>query len=89
MSAKAYQNKLFVKHRQVIKWLYDDKCYIKDCKNTDIEIHHIDKNNTNNDLQNLIPLCNRCHKIAHLMPSFRANIRHLHVIKMLKKVAEM
>lgn len=30
-----------------------------------IQVHHIDENRENNDLDNLVPLCASCHKILH------------------------
>ena len=30
-----------------------------------VDIHHIDKDRTNNDKSNLIPLCSNCHKALH------------------------
>ena len=38
----------------------------KDCRNTNnsrmvLQVHHIDENPGNNDLENLIPLCASCH----------------------------
>ena len=31
-----------------------------------LEVHHIDKNNKNNDRVNLITLCANCHRLEHL-----------------------
>jgi predicted HNH restriction endonuclease len=28
-------------------------------------VHHIDRDNGNNDVFNLVPLCPDCHKLAH------------------------
>ena len=36
------------------------------CSSTDeLHIHHIDKDNTNNDYKNLITLCKKCHYLEH------------------------
>ena len=37
---------------------------------TDIEVHHIDGNRDNNDIENLVPLCGDHHSAIH-NPSFR------------------
>jgi len=31
----------------------------------EIEVHHIDSNRLNNELENLIPLCHSCHMCVH------------------------
>lgn len=41
-----------------------EECTI--CESTrDIEVHHVDGNPVNNDLENLIPVCGNCHKDIH------------------------
>lgn len=49
-------------------------CYICDEKD-DIEVHHIDGNRTNNQLENLIPVCRYCHIGIH---ESRENYEHWH-----------
>lgn len=39
--------------------------YRLDIYNTDIVVHHIDRNKSNNSLKNLIPLSKKRHKIIH------------------------
>lgn len=42
--------------------------YCELCNNPDncrLEVHHIDKNINNNDLENLIKCCNHCHNLLH------------------------
>lgn len=46
--------------KQVMKE-YSSLCAI--CGKTDPQVHHIDENPSNNDIQNLIPLCTDCHLI--------------------------
>lgn len=44
----------------------DNKCF--DCSNGDyrvLEVHHIDGNRKNNNLDNLVILCANCHLIRH------------------------
>ena len=39
------------------------KCEV--CGNKAVDIHHIDINRNNNNIENLIALCRRCHQDAH------------------------
>jgi 5-methylcytosine-specific restriction endonuclease McrA len=42
----------------------DERCV--ECGVTeDIEVHHIDTNRWNNELDNLVPLCHDCHSKVH------------------------
>lgn len=42
------------------------ECTVKNCnEHTYLEIHHIDENRENNNLDNLILLCDKHHKMAH------------------------
>ena len=41
------------------------RCENPDCRNAFIHIHHVDMNNSNNKLTNLIALCPNCHAKAH------------------------
>ncbi len=47
----------------------DEDYYCRRCKYQEfkcgIDIHHIDENRENNDLENLIPLCSNCHRGLH------------------------
>ena len=52
----AYRKKAF-------KYFKKECAFCGSIKNT--EIHHIDLNRKNNDILNLIPLCNSCHKSVH------------------------
>jgi hypothetical protein len=43
-----------------------NRCENPDCRlNVRLDIHHIDFNNSNNSLRNLIALCPSCHRRAH------------------------
>ncbi|PZQ94318.1 MAG: hypothetical protein DI533_22460 [Cereibacter sphaeroides] len=51
-------------------------CAIKECRDhTYVELHHIDENRENNDLVNLIVLCDRHHKMAHAGKIDRKSLR--------------
>lgn len=46
---------------------YDEECEV--CGATEnIHIHHIDGDDENNDIENLIPLCGSCHRKVHYQP---------------------
>ena len=43
---------------------YDEEC--DHCgSGEDVDVHHIDGDATNNNIENLIPLCRSCHKKVH------------------------
>lgn len=46
---------------KLLLWSARHCCFCGKACTTNIEIHHIDGNNSNNDLDNLIPLCFDCH----------------------------
>lgn len=51
-------------------------CSVKNCpEHTYLEIHHIDFNRENNDLENLILLCDKHHKMAHKKIIDRKSLR--------------
>lgn len=60
-----YANKDFKFRGRIILELYNGKCSICWNKKDWMEIHHIDKQNDNNDYSNLIPVCKDCHMIVH------------------------
>lgn len=50
--------------KRKIKELYENKC--SNClSSNNLHIHHIDKNKSNNDIENLILLCASCHMKIH------------------------
>jgi 5-methylcytosine-specific restriction endonuclease McrA len=58
-------NQEFQKKKNVILFIFGYACQLCgliDCKN---HVHHIDRDNGNNDVFNLVPLCPDCHKLAH------------------------
>jgi hypothetical protein len=44
---------------------YEEKCVICDW-DISVDVHHIDGNHDNNDIDNLIPLCANHHRMAHM-----------------------
>jgi hypothetical protein len=44
-----------------------NKCYFCNIIQGRLEVHHIDKDRTNNNLSNLIIICKSCHKKLHLI----------------------
>ena len=84
--AKKHHNVEYRKMRGVSIWLHDDTCGFNGCLSKSDEVHHIDKNPSNNDIQNLIPLCSPHHKIVHLAQiSFNYDIKRI-IVLLLKKV---
>jgi len=53
-----------VTHRQRCFEEYDRLCQSCDATGT-LDVHHIDGDQTNNSLENLIPLCKSCHRKVH------------------------
>lgn len=41
------------------------RCGLRDSRKGKLHVHHIDENNKNHDLTNLITLCNSCHRTVH------------------------
>ena len=58
-------NKVFnrIKHNIVFIWNYE--CQICCIRSVNLHVHHIDKNHSNNDVFNLLPLCPSCHRTVH------------------------
>jgi len=51
-------------HRETCFQEYSEECQI--CGNDEnIDVHHRDGDRTNNNIENLIPLCHSCHKQIH------------------------
>ena len=60
-----HKNYKFSKIKNIILFFYDYKCFLCDVQKIDNHVHHCDDNHFNNDVSNLIVLCNNCHKITH------------------------
>lgn len=58
-------NYVFNKIKNIVVFLYDYKCQVCNLKFKNLHVHHLDNNHSNNDVDNLIPLCKSCHRIAH------------------------
>jgi 5-methylcytosine-specific restriction endonuclease McrA len=58
-------NTEFQKKKNVILFIYGYSCQICGLIDTSNHVHHIDKNNGNNNSINLLPLCDHCHKLVH------------------------
>jgi len=62
---KPHHKKEFRHIREVVLWLYNFECHNCNQINLQCEVHHLDKDNLNNDISNLAPLCPNCHKLYH------------------------
>lgn len=68
-------------YRKIALEFFKEECQC--CKvNKYIDIHHIDKNKKNNSLENLLPLCKRCHMKLH--KKYREGKSHVFAFKELK-----
>lgn len=72
--------------RAVVLWLQNGICYNCSCKAISPEVHHLDHDSTNNDLQNLAVLCHSCHKLFHRIPKQPKIIAKRFVFWLLQKV---
>jgi hypothetical protein len=54
-------NLLFKRNREIVLKASDYRC--SNCGNSAKYVHHLDKSRTNNDLENLVPVCSACHKL--------------------------
>ncbi len=52
-------------HRMLALAYFGNKCNECGVREKKFEIHHKDRNSSNNKLNNLILLCTQCHGIAH------------------------
>jgi hypothetical protein len=63
------QNPDFRKYRQRRQMVYGgslkESCYF--CNQKATNIHHLDTNRENNNINNLVPLCRACHTKIHLI----------------------
>jgi len=58
-------NNEFRHKREVILFLYDYSCQLCGLVSVSNHVHHIDKNGSNHNAFNLIPLCDHCHRLTH------------------------
>jgi hypothetical protein len=64
---------------------YDHRCAI--CGNDRPHLHHIDEDHTNNDLNNLLPLCPNCHLNDQHNPTRKIEITKLKMFRFYKDPA--
>ena len=79
----AHNNKEFRQNRAVALFIYDNICQC--CKKhfTDLEVHHDDGNNKNNEILNLIPLCPKDHRMIE-KTNFKFNKQKNEIVQLLK-----
>jgi len=58
-------NRVFFFLRPLIRWVYDFRCVVCDDLSFAHDVHHVDKNHTNNEAYNLVPVCRECHNKIH------------------------
>lgn len=71
-------------NRTDYRYFIKDKCYICGGVNN-LVVHHIDFNHDNNDKNNLITLCNKCHGQIH---NFNLEILHSDIIISIKPMGD-
>ena len=64
-SFEPYDSNFNDKLKDTIKKIHNYKCFSCSIDNKNLDIHHIDKNKKNNNIDNLIPLCKKCHGKLH------------------------
>ncbi len=84
---KAHQNKDFKIMRGVSLWLHDNRCAVIGCSAQAAQVHHDDRINTNNKLQNLVPLCAKCHFLIHKTNQRFNFANRRFVVLLLKKIS--
>ena len=65
MKRKPYQSKLYKALRGYLLISRHQKCELCNYKSLSNEVHHIDHDSRNNNIENLMLLCKRCHAIIH------------------------
>jgi len=58
-------NQEFQKKKNVILFIFGYACQLCGVIGSNNHVHHIDRDNGNNDVFNLVPLCANCHKFTH------------------------
>lgn len=60
-----YPPEFNAKLRSSIRKSYDCECQVCRKKSRSLDVHHIDENKSNNNPENLIPVCRSCHRKVH------------------------
>lgn len=74
MKKSAYNHKQYIVRSNALRYLTEDKCKICETSSSSNECHHIDGDNTNNEMSNLVILCPMHHKLVHL-----SDFKHEHL----------
>lgn len=69
--------------RAVSLWLHDMTCYMCKKKFETLECHHINKDSTDNRIENFMPACNSCHKMLG-RTSIKPEIMHSEIARLLQ-----
>lgn len=88
MKKQPHQKREFRKMRGVAMWLANDTCFNCDKKDPANHVHHVDHNPENNDLQNLVVLCEPCHILVHQTDYVPENLKAYYVLQSIKKLRE-
>lgn len=60
-----HQNPVFKFLKPLIIYTYSGKCIICKTKHSNLHVHHVDFDSSNNEVFNLVPLCSAHHKLVH------------------------
>ena len=66
-------NQQFQKIKNVILYIHAYECFVCGFVSINNHVHHIDRNNGNNDPFNLLPLCPACHKMVHKLAAIKVH----------------
>lgn len=79
-----YKNRQYLNIREVVLWLWDYKCHVCKEPSNSLDVHHLDRNNQNNDINNVAPACRQCHQMLHRL-SIKPTLHRLTVAFLLIK----
>lgn len=85
--SKAHQNNKYRTLRGAVIWLYDFKCFNCLCFSFSLHAHHLNHVNTDNRIENLVPLCKSCHKLFHRIPKQPERTKKQILVLLLNKIA--
>jgi len=78
---RSYNSKVYKRNRGYLLVIYSMKCFLCDKMHANLECHHIDHNELNHRLDNLVLLCKFCHKLVHLKRFVFQNVLTSHIAK--------